>query len=159
VVNHSVIARAAGGTRSLPSSYPDLLDQVVALGDRNGARRPVYVFARIGRSGRFVQLEDGPRPEGRVGFMDWNNRQLARDVAVMLNGVPGWRDLGVVPTWPNWLRDRAAVQLDERILAPSPPELNQKELATLVVADVLDFLGAVARQGDRNAGHREAVKT
>ncbi|HEY8810527.1 MAG TPA: hypothetical protein VIM28_10960 [Solirubrobacterales bacterium] len=154
VVNQSILSRAAGGTRSLPDTYPDRLDPVIALGERNGASRPIYVFGHIGHSGIFAPIFDGPTPEGRVGFMEWNTRKLARGIAEMLRGVPGWRSLHAAAAWPSWLVDRPALQLDERVIAMSPPELSEREVATLVAADVLAFLGAVAHNSDRAAAPR-----
>jgi hypothetical protein len=145
-VDPTILSRASRGERTLPHTYPDLLDQVVALGDRNGARRPVYVFGHVGRKGDFAQVLDD---EGRVGFLDWKTRQLARDVAAMLREVPGWRTLAAVPAWPRWLVDRPAVQLDERIIGVNAPDLSDREVATLAAADVLAFLGAVARHSDK----------
>lgn len=157
MVNHSIVARAASGTRSLPDAYPDLLDQVVALGERNGARRPVYVFGHLNNSGHFAPIYDGPpKAGGRVGFMDWNSRQLARSVAEMLRGVPGWRTLYAVPAWPNWLVDRSSLQLDERVIGVNPPELSKREVATLAAGDVLAYLAAVAHHADRTATAEEA---
>jgi hypothetical protein len=158
VVNQSILSRAAGGSRSLPPTYPDRLDPIIALGERNGASRPVYVFGHIaqGRSGHFAPIFDGPSPEGRVGFMEWNTRDLARGIAAMLRGVPGWRTLYAVPAWPSWLVDRPTLQLDERIIAVSPPELSEREVATLAAADVLAYLGAVAHNSDRTTPKRGA---
>jgi hypothetical protein len=158
VINHSILSRAAGGTRSLPDTYPDRLDPVIALGDRNGASRPIYVFGHIGRSGLFAPIFDG---EGRIGFMEWNTRRLARDIGAMLRGVPGWRSLHAVPAWPNWLSGQeeeghGALQLDERVIAVSPPELSEREVAALAAADVLAYLAAVAHHSDRTTPKRVA---
>src|SRR4029077_10944144 len=107
-VDHTVLWRVMKGERqSLPDTYPDRLDQVIALGERTGASRPVYVFGHIaqGRSGHFSPIFDDA---GRIGFMDWRSRGLARDIGEMLREVPGWRNLHAVPAWPSWLVDQEA---------------------------------------------------
>lgn len=160
VANVTVLSNWIAGRRPLPNTPAprrrygplDLLDRTVAIGERNGARHPVYVLGIVGSSGKWAQVE----AEGkRIAYFDWSGRDLARDTAEKLCAL-GWADLAAVPAWPSWLEAKRAegrepVWLDREVHEGGSGR-SEKDRAAVASMTILEFVASALRQGDVNAG-------
>lgn len=152
-VTQSLLSRWLSGERPLPEKHILAVDKVIADGNRNGARNPVYVLAIIGEpSFGWAQLLDS---HSRVGWVEVDRADLLRHVASLMRRL-GWGGLEAVPVWPSWLKGRKAVQLDRQIVKVHRGK-SDEQIAKLAAGEILGFLGSAKAAGDRVA-QRDTAK-